>query len=166
MTNVILNLSLKAQNFYENSRVKSISSGYERNVLVREDAENCLFVDSNYDLQPGDFIFRCKTINYATSIGLSKCLPVLPDVPGLMEIALKGKFSKEEWKIVLDIMNGYLHSPELDPREAISAELDDHPDVSKKIKSLDKTDGYALLWAISTFWDGRYQLHEFIEQYL
>ena len=66
----ILELSKKAQNFYESTRTKTLFSGYEKNVLVREDAENCLFVNSEYVSQPGDIIFRCRTINQNTVIDL------------------------------------------------------------------------------------------------
>ena len=66
----MLKLSKKAQNFYENTRSKTLVSGYERNILVREDAENCLFVKSDYDRQKDDVIFRCQTINQNTIIEL------------------------------------------------------------------------------------------------
>lgn len=50
-------------------------SGYERNVLVRDDFDNCLFVTSEYKLQPGDNIFRCQTINKQTVISLKISIP-------------------------------------------------------------------------------------------
>jgi hypothetical protein len=63
-----LKLAEKAKKYYEEGRARNIYSGYERNVLVRVDHEQCIFVDSTYELQPGDVIFRCKTINQATVI--------------------------------------------------------------------------------------------------
>ena len=66
----ILELSQKAQLFYEQSRKKRLYTGYEKNVLVRPDFENCLFVDAKYEPQPGDVIFRCKNMNGNTVIDL------------------------------------------------------------------------------------------------
>ena len=68
----VLALSAKAQEYYEKTRGKMMISGYERNVLVREDFENCLFVNSDYELMPGDYVFRLKTVNRSTIIELKK----------------------------------------------------------------------------------------------
>jgi len=158
----ILSLSAKAQQFYENTRSRGMVSGYERNVLVREDYENCLFVDSKYIPQPGDTIFRCRTMNQSTIIELAQSIPTLPD---LEIIAMKGKFTEQEWKTILDSMNGLMHSPEIDPRDEIAGEVE-NPELEKKIQALGKTEGYALLKAVQAFWNGRYQLNEFIARYL
>jgi hypothetical protein len=65
-----LELAEKAKKYYEEGRSRSVYSGYERNVLIRADYEQCIFVDSTYEPQPGDVIFRCKTINQSTVIEL------------------------------------------------------------------------------------------------
>lgn len=158
----ILSLGAKAQQFYESTRSRSLVNGYERNVLVREDYENALFVDSRYIPQPGDTIFRCRTANQQTIIELAQSIPVSTD---LVTIAVKGKFKEEEWKAILNAMNGVLHTPELDPRDEIAGEVES-PDLEKKILALSKTDGYALLQVVQTFWNGRYQLNEFLAKYL
>lgn len=67
----VLKLAEKAQAFYEQGRSRTLVSGYERNVLVREDVQNAaLFVTANYEPQQGDVIFRCQTVNRETVITL------------------------------------------------------------------------------------------------
>jgi len=65
-----LELAEKAKKYYEEGRSRTLYSGYERNVLTRADCEQCIFVDSTYKPEPGDVIFRCRTINQATVIEL------------------------------------------------------------------------------------------------
>ncbi len=164
----ILELSAKAQRFYEGTRSRTLTSGYDRNILIREDYENALFVDSRYAPKPGDNIFRCRTINQQTIIELVQQIPILPN---LEMVALQGKFTQDQWKIILNAMNGIIHTPEIDPRDKIAGEIDDQakgkdPVLGQKILRLNKTEGYALLQAVQTFWNGRYQLNEFINKYL
>ena len=157
----ILELSKKAQSFYENTRSKSLYSGYEKNVLVREDYNNCLFVDTNYQPQPGDTIFRLRSINGKTAIDLKTQVPA---EPSLEELALKGKFTREEWLVMLDKMNGVLHTPEIEARSAIAAEVE-NPEIEQKISLLSPVEGKILLREIQRFWNNNLNTDEFIEQY-
>lgn len=139
-------------------------SGYDRNILVREDYENCLFVDAKYTPQPGDVIFRCRTINQQTIIELAQQIPALPE---LETIGLRGAFTKEEWPIMLNATNGLLHIPEIDPRDEIAGEVEDeNPELGRKIRSLSKTDGYALLNATQVFWNNMTPIAEFYRRFL
>lgn len=158
----ILSLSAKAQTFYESGRSRTMISGYERNVLVRDDFDNCLFVDSDYRPQPGDNIFRCQTINQQTVISLKISIPKQPD---LAEIALKGKFTHDQWLAMLKATNGLLFSTVIDPRDEITGEVDT-PDLQHAIQSLTKAEGQILAQQIQLFWATTPPTNEFITKFL
>jgi hypothetical protein len=157
----ILELSKKAQSFYENTRSKSLYSGYEKNVLVREDYNNCLFVDSNYEPQPGDTIFRLRSINGKTAIDLTT---QVPEAPSLEDLAIKGKFTRDEWLEMLDKTNGLIFSPEIDPRSQISEEVENKR-LEHKILILNPVEGEFLKREIQRFWNNNLNTDEFIEHY-
>lgn len=166
----VLNMSAKALQFYEKGRGRGIYSGYERNVLVRPDYPEALFVNSDYVPQPGDYIFRCDTMNQASRISLKTYIQ--PSKP-LDEIALQGKFTKDEWMHILKAMNGVLSTPELDPREEIAGEVEDEVEISperdalvSKIRGLDKLTGHLLLQVITEYWNAEIELNQFIERFL
>lgn len=156
----VLELSRKAQDFYENAKTKNLHSGYEKNVLVRADQPNCVFVKADYIPQPGDVIFRCQTINQNTRIDLHKIAPG----DDLRKIALKNIFTRGEWEEILNNMNNVILTPELDPRDEIAEELEG--DLAKKIRSLCKTDGFILLWEIERFWNDRLNFGDFVKNYV
>lgn len=140
----ILNLTEKARNFYESTCSKTLVSGYEKNVLVREDNDNCLFVNSDYELQDGDVLFRCKTINQNIVIDLYKTY-VSP---------FSKLFTEIEWKEILNSMNGIMVIPDVDVREQIAGEVEGtNPEAAKKISALSLKDGEQLNELIKMFWD-------------
>lgn len=157
----ILELSAKAQRFYKNARSKTLNSGYEKNVLVREDYENCLFVDSSYELQPGDTIFRFRTLNGNTVIDLKK---QVPEQPSLEDLALKGKFTRDEWIEMLDKTNGLIFTPEIDARSQISDEVENKR-LEHKILILDPVEGEFLKREIQRFWNNNLNTDEFVNHY-
>lgn len=159
--NSILNLSAKAQEFYEKGRSRTLVSGYERNVLTRTDSENCLFVDANYILQPGDVIFRCQTINQQTVISLKTAAP---EAESLEKTCLKGRFTSEEWRTMLNNMNGVQRTLEIDPRDEISGEIEDM-ELVKKIKEMGKCEGEILFREIEKFWNNRIDFDDFVSQF-
>lgn len=142
----ILRLSAKAQAFYEASRSKYLYSGYEKNVLVRDDSDGCLFVDANYVPQPGDTIFRCRTINQNTAIDLKT--QVSADAS---TFALKGRFTTKEWIAMLGAMNGIMRTPELDPYKELLGELT-NVELKEKIEALTLGVREALLRELERFW--------------
>lgn len=140
----ILDLTYMVRNFYENSCSKTLVSGYEKNVLARFDSQSCLFVNSEYELQEGDVIFRCKTINRNTVIDLYKTY-VSP---------LSKLFTEDEWKEILYSMNGIMVIPEVDVRDQIAGEVEGTiPEAAKKISALSLKDGEQLNELIKKFWD-------------
>jgi hypothetical protein len=153
----ILQLSERAVKFYEASRPRNLYSGYEKNVLVRNDSESCLFVDARYMPATGDVIFRVSTINQATKIDLKYSAPE--------ESPLRGKFSREEWIEMIDKMNGVLASSEIDPREEVAGELE-NDELAAKVRELSKQEGEALLTSIAGFWDNEKALENFIAKVL
>jgi|GEM_PF-5080147 len=157
----ILELSKKAQQFYENTRSKSLYSGYEKNVLVREDYSNCLFVDAGYEPQPGDIIFRLRSINGKTAIDLKTQVPA---EPSLEDLAIKGKFTREEWAEMLDGMNGVIHTPGMDPRTEINDGVKTRR-LKHKIDILNPVEGEILLREIQRFWNNNLNTDEFIDRY-
>ena len=161
----ILQLSAKAQQFYEQGRPRNMISGYERNVLTRHDFDNCLFVDAEYTPQPGDTIFRCKTINQKTIISLKTSIP---ESENLVEISLKGKFTREEWLAMLEVTNGLIFSPELDPRQNLAGELDDdyERELIEKIEQMSVMEAKMLLREISLFWLYAPPADEFIARFI
>lgn len=142
----ILKLSQRARNYYDACRSKTLVSGYEKNVLVRIDSPEVLFVDANYELQPGDYIFRVKTLNLNTVVDLKT------RIPSVEEQALKGKFTREEWIEMLDRMNGILHTPGIPPREEIAGEITT-PALEEKVRGLSDYEARMLLFAIRMFWN-------------
>lgn len=158
----ILFLSAKAQTFYESGRSRTMISGYERNVLVRDDFDNCLFVDSDYRPQPGDNIFRCQTINQQTVISLKISIPKQPD---LAEIALKGKFTRDQWVAMLKGTNGLLFTTVIDPRDEITGEMD-NPELQHAIQNLNKTEGQILAQQIQLFWATTPPIEAFIAKFI
>jgi len=158
----ILELSAKAQKFYETGRSRTLVSGYERNVLVRPEFENGLFVDVNYHPKPGDYIFRCSTINQQTVISLKTAIPMADKIE---IIALKGKFTQQEWLHMLERMNGILYTPELEPRNYIAGEMDE-PVLEEKIMAMTITNGTILLREIQRFWQNHLSVEPFVNQYL
>lgn len=158
----ILSLSAKAQKFYESTRTKTLYSGYDKNVLVRNDHDNCLFVDSNYLPVPGDTIFRLRTVNQQTVIDLKTHVP---DEKPLEEIALKGKFSQNEWATMLKAMNGIITTPEIDPRQEIAGEVD-NPVLEEKIMALTLTDAHILLREIKNFWNQNKPTQEIFDRFV
>lgn len=142
----ILELSERARNFYENTRSRNLYSGYDKNVLTREDFESCLFVDSNYKPQPGDYLFRLATINGQTKIDLKEHVPAMY----LPAIALKGKFNATEWETILRTINGISINLQ-EPGPGIAEEIED-PELSEKIRSLSRTETALLYSVILEFW--------------
>lgn len=159
--NKILELSAKAQKFYENGRSRTLVSGYERNVLTRLESENCLFVDANYIVQPGDTVFRCKTINTQTIIELKIAVP---ETDPIEKICLNGRFSPDQWRTMLNAMNGVQRTPEIDPRDEISGEIE-NPELIKKIKKMGKCEGEILIREIEKFWNNRIDFDDFVSQF-
>lgn len=141
----ILKLTQKAREYYDACKSKSLYSGYEKNILVRPDSEEAVFVDANYTPRPGDFIFRAKSMNTNTVIDLKT------QVPSLEEQALKGKFTREEWMEILNRLNGILYVPEIPAREHIAGEMTD-PAIEEKIMKLTDYEAKMLLSAIQIFW--------------
>lgn len=140
----ILDITYMVRNFYENSCSKTLVSGYEKNVLARLDSQTCLFVNSEYELQEGDIIFRCKTINRNTVIDLYKTY-VSP---------FSKLFTENEWKEILNSMNGIMVIPDVDVREQIAGEVEGtNPEAAKKISALSLKDGEQLNELIKMFWD-------------
>lgn len=159
----ILELSRKAQDFYEKTRGKSVYSGYERNVLIREDFDNCLYVDSTYVPQPGDTLFRCRTLNQQTVIELKI---QVPEAESLNKIALKGKFTGGEWLNMISHMNGILRTPGMDPRDELAGEMESS-ELLEKIKALTKVEAEILLREIETFWNNpETDPNKFVGKYL
>lgn len=143
----ILKLSAKAQAFYEASRSKSLYSGFEKNVLVRDDSDSCLFVDANYAPQPGDTIFRCRTINQNTAIDLKTQVPAYAST-----FALKGRFTTREWIDMLGAINGVMRTIGIAPREELAGNIPDNDALSNKIKALTSEEGESLMAEIERFW--------------
>lgn len=55
----ILELSKKAQDYYNGLRALTCASGWEKYVLTN--GETCMFVDSNYEPQAGEVVFYLQT---------------------------------------------------------------------------------------------------------
>lgn len=161
----VLEMSKLAQEFYEKGRSRSLVSGYERNVLVRPDFNNALFVDANYNLQPGDYVFRCQTINQQTVISLKSAIP---QHENLAEIALKGIFTHVEWLAMIEVTNGLLFSPEIDPRQQLAGELDDDFErgLIEKIEALPLVSAKMLMREISDMWVNNIPVETFIERFI
>lgn len=155
----ILRLSAKAQAFYEASRGRSLYSGYEKNVLVRDDSENCLFVDASYIPQPGDTIFRCRTINQNTAIDLKTQVPA-----DASTFALKGKFTTKEWIAMLRATRGIMRTPELDPKELLGKLT--NVELKEKIEALTLGESEALLGEIERFWQNDIHFTVFLSKVL
>lgn len=143
----ILNLSAKAQAFYEASRGRSLVSGYEKNVLVRDDSDSCLFVDATYNPQPGDTIFRCRTINQNTAIDLKTQVPA-----DASSFALKGRFTTKEWIAMLGAMNGVTRVVGIAPRDELAWNIPNNDALSNKIKALTLEEGEVLMSEVERFW--------------
>lgn len=158
----VLELTSKAKAYYESIRPKTMVSGYEKNILVSENYPEALDVDGNYQPEPGDHIFRCQTINSQTSI---KIKTAIPNGPKMEEIALKGKFTQEEWQIMLKAMNGIMPVPEIDPRTEIATEIEDES-LAFKIESLSLLEGHVLINEIVRFWHTTPKTTDFIKRFL
>jgi hypothetical protein len=158
----VLELTKKAKAYYESIRPKTMVSGFEKNILVSETHPEAVDVDSNYQAEPGDHIFRCRTINSNTSISLKLSIP---NGPKMEEIALKGKFTEDEWQTMLKAMNGIIPSPEIDPRTELSAEMESYK-LSRKIEELTLLEGHVLLNEIIRFWHTTPNTRDFIRQYI
>lgn len=140
-------------------------SGYERNVLARADFDNCLFVDAEYNPQPGDHLFRCKTINQQTVISLKVSIPAEEN---LAEIALKGKFTREEWLAMIEVTNGLMFTPDIDPRQELAGELDDdfERELIDKIEAMPLIEAKLLLREISDLWVNDHPVEDFIQRFI
>lgn len=156
----ILELSKKAQEFYESARTKSIISGFEKNVLARADYDNCLFVKADYVPVMGDCIFKCRTINSATVIDLY--VNGLADFD-LRKIAFAGLFLNSEWKEILNNMNGIIIDFNMD----LEAQLIDglQENTARKIVSLSRIEIYMLIFEIISFWRYHKNFDDFTEFY-
>ena len=157
----ILKLSAKAQAFYEASRGRSLYSGYEKNVLVRDDSDSCLFVDATYSPQPGDTIFRCRTINQNTAIDLKTQVPA-----DASTFALKGRFTTKEWIAMLGAMNGVMRTIGIAPHEELAGNILNNAALSNKIKALTSEEGESLMAEIERFWQDEIPFTVFLNKVL
>lgn len=66
----LLELSKVAQAYYEGLRALSLAQGWDK--YVATDGKQCLFVNSDYQPQPGEAVFFITTRNRQTSIQLYK----------------------------------------------------------------------------------------------
>lgn len=159
----ILELSNKAQSFYEKTRSKTLFSGYEKNVLVRCDFDNCLFVKAEYEPQPGDVLFRCRTINQNTVIDLKVAVP---ETETIEQYALKGKLTQAEWMSLLDSMNGIIISKDIDLREQLAGGVSENVELAEKLKNLSELEARILAAEVEVFWGGNKNISSFLSKYL
>lgn len=137
----ILNLGEIALDYYDKIKPRNIVNGFEKNVLIREDANVCVFVTSDYVPKDGDVIFRCQLRNGYTDIQLyrNKTVRLL---------------SKEEWQILLNAMNGIIIQDAMDVRQGLSFEVEDtDPELAKKIRSFSTEEASRIYSDIKKFWD-------------
>lgn len=136
-----LKLGEIALDYYDRLRPRNIVNGFEKNVLIREDANVCVFVTSDYIPQDGDVIFRCQVRNGYTDIQLyrNKTVRLL---------------STAEWQILLNAMNGIIIQDEMDVRQGLSFEVEDSDaELAKKIRSFSKEEASRIYSDIKRFWD-------------
>ena len=66
----LLELSRRAQAYYERLRAPRMAQGWEK--YVATDGTTCMFVNSSYDPQPGEAVFFLSTRNFNTMCQLYK----------------------------------------------------------------------------------------------
>lgn len=136
-----LKLGEIALDYYDSLKPRNVYSGFEKNILIREDSNVCIFVTSDYVPQEGDVIFRCQIRNGKTDIQLyrNKTVRLL---------------SKEEWQLLLNSMNGIIIQEEMDVRQGLSFEVEDtDPELAKKIRSLSIDEAKRIYSDVKKFWD-------------
>jgi len=66
----ILQLSKVATDYYVGLSPKTLHSGFEKYVCT--DGQICMFVNSDYEPLPGEYVFHCQTRNKNVSVQLYK----------------------------------------------------------------------------------------------